>query len=156
MPAVKDGTPALKYETFQDSRQHLSDVFDAAQEGLLVSMSRGRSNRDRRQGPVGILKITVLRDLLERVLAGWIEVSYNDEDRLHTVGVKGLPLAAEGETLSEAFDDLVDEIRDYNEQWVERLRFAPNHEGNLPLVYLAQTMPEDDDLHAWLMAQAGA
>lgn len=67
-----------------------------------------------------------------------------------------MPLPAEGETLSEAFDDLVDEIIDYNEEWVERLRFSPNHEGNVPLVYLAQTMPGDDDLHAWLMAQAGA
>jgi hypothetical protein len=155
MPAVKSGVRhPLQYDTFKESRDHLSEVLDAAQDGLLVSLRRGRSHREVRAGSVAVVKTSVLRDLLERVAADSVEVAYNADDDLHTVGLSGLPLAAEGETLSDAFDDLVDEIREYCEDWVSRLRFAPNHEGNIPIVYLAQTM-SDDELHGWLMMRAG-
>jgi hypothetical protein len=155
MPALKSGVnPPLHYDTFKDSRDHLAEVLDAAQDGLMVSLRRGRSRRDIRAGSVAVVKTAVLQDLLEKIVADSIEASYNADDQLHTVAVRGLPLAAEGESLSDAFDDLVDEIRDYCDDWVDRLRFAANHEGNIPLVYLAQTM-SDDELHAWLVKQAG-
>ncbi|WP_078293119.1 hypothetical protein [Mycobacterium sp. D16R24] len=155
MPAVKSGPhQPLQYDTLKDSRAHLSDVIDTAQDGLLVSLRRGRSNRDLRAGSVAVVKTTVLRDLLERIVADSVEVDYNSGEGLYTAALRGLPLAAEGESLSDVFDDLVDEIRDYAEDWVSRLRFAPNHEGNVPIVYLAQTM-SDDELHGWLMTQAG-
>jgi hypothetical protein len=153
MPAVKDHVHELYYGTLKDGRQHLSDVLDAAQDGLMVRLRRGRSNRDERAGSVSVVKTTVLQDILEKLVAASIEAVYNDDDRLHTVAVRGLPLAAEGESLSDAVDELVDDIRDYCDDWVTRLRFAPNHAGNVPLVYLAQSM-SDDELHEWLMQQA--
>jgi hypothetical protein len=154
MPAVKSRAHSLQYDTFKDSRDHLAEVLDAAQEGLLVSLRRGRSHRQVRAGSVAVVKTSVLQELLERVVADSVEAVYNSEDDLYTVAIRGLPLAAEGESLSDALDDLVDEVRDYCDDWVSRLRFAPNHEGNIPIVYLAQTMT-DDELHDWLTMQAG-
>jgi hypothetical protein len=157
MPALKnaDAPPALHYDTLKDSRDHLSDVLDAAQEGLMVRLRRGRSRRDERAGSVSVIKTAVLQELLEKLVADSIESVYNDEDALYTVAVRGLPLAAEGEILTDAVDDLIDGIREYCDRWVTRLRFAPNHEGNVPLVYLAQSL-SDDELHSWLMNRAGA
>lgn len=155
MPALKSGVRhPLHYDTLKDGRDNLSAVLDAAQDGLLVSLSRGRSRREISAGSVAVVKTAVLQDLLEKIVADSIEATYNADDELHTVAVRGLPLAAEGQSLSDALDDLVDEIRDYCDDWVDRLRYALNHEGNIPLVYLAQTM-SDDELHAWLMTQAG-
>lgn len=146
--------PTLHYSTLKDSRDHLSEVVDTAQDGLMVSMSRGRSKRDARAGSVSVIKTAVLRDILEKLVADSVESEYNENDQLHTVAIKGLPLAAEGETLSDAVDELVDDIRIYEEDWIARLRFAPNHEGNVALVYLTQSM-SNDDLHDWLMNRAG-
>lgn len=155
MPAVRnESSRLLQYDTFKQSRDHLADVIDTAQEGLLVSLRRGRSNREIRAGSVAVVKTAVLQELLEKIVADSIESVYNAEDGLHTVAVRGLPLAAEGESLSDALDDLVGEIRDYCDDWIYRLRFAPNHEGNIPIVYLAQTM-SDEELRLWLMIQAG-
>jgi len=154
MPALKSRVPELYYGTLKAGRDHLSDVLDAAQEGLMVRMGRGRSRRDLRAGSVSVIKTAVLQEILEKIIADSVESVYNDEDRLYTVAVKGLPLAAEAETLSDAVDELVDDIRHYSDDWVARLRFAANHEGNVPLVYLAQSM-SDDELHDWLVTRAG-
>lgn len=157
MAAVKDrARQPLRYDTFKESRDNLAYVMDTAQDGLLVSLSRGqaRSRRAARAGSVAVVDTAVLQALLELIVASWVEATYNNEDDLHTVALRGLPLAAEGESLSDAVDDLVDDVRDYCEDWVDRLRYAPNHQGNVPLVYLAQTMT-DDELHEWLMTQVG-
>jgi hypothetical protein len=156
MSAVRDrqDSVTLSYATLKDSRDHLSDVLDAAQSGLMVCVRRGRSHRDIRAGSVSVVKTAVLQELLEKLVADSVESVYNDDDQLYTVAIRGLPLAAEGETLSDAVDELVDDIRDYEDDWVARLRFATNHDGNFPLVYLAQSM-SDDELHAWLMNWAG-
>jgi len=98
-----------------------------------------------------VVKTEVLLEILEKLVAESIESVYNEDDQLHTVAVAGLPLAAEGERLSDAVDELVEDIRVYCNDWVARLRFAPNHAGNIPLVYLAQSM-SDDELRAVLTA----
>ena len=148
------GIPTLCYSTLQESRNHLTDVLDAAHEGLMVSIQRGRSRREAREGSVSVVKTAVLQSLLERLVADQIEVEYDEADRLYTVAVRGLPLAAEAEELSEAIDELIEEIRVYHDDWVSRLRHAPNHEGNVPLVWLAQSM-NDEDLRQWLMTRVG-
>lgn len=148
------GVPTLCYPTLQESRNHLTDVLDAAHEGLMVRIQRGRSRREAREGSVSVVKTAVLQRLLERLVADQIEIEYDAADRLYTVAVRGLPLAAEAEELSEAIDQLIEEIRVYHDDWVSRLRHAPNHEGNVPLVWLAQSMT-DDDLHHWLTSRLG-
>jgi Antitoxin of toxin-antitoxin, RelE / RelB, TA system len=157
MPAVRgrqDHELTLSYATLKESRDHLAEVLDVAQSGLMVSLSRGHSHRHARSGSVSVIKTTVLQEILEKLVADSVESVYNADDQLHTVAIKGLPLAAEAETLSDAVDELVDDIRDYKSDWIDRLRFASNHAGNLPLVFLAQSM-SDDELHAWLMKRAG-
>jgi Antitoxin of toxin-antitoxin, RelE / RelB, TA system len=158
MPAVRDRQHqelTLSYATLKDSRDHLSEVLDTAHEGLMVSIFRGRSHREARAGSVSVIKTAVLQEILEKLVADSVEWVYNDGDQLHTVAIRGLPLAAEAEDLPEAVRELVEDIRDYEHDWITRLRFAPNHEGNFPLVYLAQSMT-DDELYFWLRTQMEA
>jgi Antitoxin of toxin-antitoxin, RelE / RelB, TA system len=152
--AIADGMPTLCYPTLQEGRSHLSEVLDAAQDGLMVSMQRGRSRRDAREGPVSVVKTSVLQGILEQIVAERVEAHYNEADRLYTVAINGLPLAAEGEQLSDAVDELVEDIRFYHDDWVSSLRHAPNHEGNVPLIWLTQSM-QDEELRDWLMLRVG-
>ena len=149
---VAKARPTLSYETLAESRSHLPAILDAAQDGLMVTLARGRSRRHAADGTVSVVKTDVLLGLLERIVADSIEADFNADDELHTVGIRGLPLATEAEQLGDAVAELVGDIRDYCDDWVERLRFVSNHAGNVPLVYLAQSM-DDDDLQNWIVTQ---
>jgi predicted RNase H-like HicB family nuclease len=52
--------------------------------------------------------------------------------------IPGLPIAADGATSEEATDELVDAIREYAEDWHDRLRHAPNHQENREIVQLVE------------------
>jgi predicted RNase H-like HicB family nuclease len=65
--------------------------------------------------------------------------------------IPGLPIAADGATSEEAIDELVDAIREYAEDWHDRLRHAPNHRESWRMVQLVD-LSEDDELRAWLRA----
>lgn len=150
--AVLGDRPILHYDTLTESREHLPEVIDAAQGGLMVCMRRGRSRKHAQDGPVSVVKTAVLRNILETLVA--VDSEYEPSDGLYTVAVTGYPLATEGESWSAAVGELVDDIRVYCDDWVSRLRHAPNHEGNVPLVYMAQAMT-DAELHEWLMKRVG-
>jgi len=61
----------------------------------------------------------------------------------------GLPVAADGSTFDEAVSEMVDALREYVEDWQERLRLAPDHQGNWGLVQLI-VLSDDDQLTEWL------
>jgi predicted RNase H-like HicB family nuclease len=67
--------------------------------------------------------------------------------------IPGLPIAADGATSEEAIDELVDAIREYAEDWHDRLRHAPNHQENREIAQLVGL--SDDELRAWLRGQRG-
>lgn len=144
--------PVLEYNTMAESRTHLPELVDTAQSGLMVSVRRGRSKRDEREGRVAVVKTSILQGILKRVVADQIEAAYNEADELYTASVVGLPLAAEGMSPADAVYELVADIRIYGEDWVEYLRHAPNHADNAAIVYLAQSM-SDEELSEWLLAQ---
>jgi hypothetical protein len=69
--------------------------------------------------------------------------------RLHPSGVQavadgdgwslflpGVPVAADGATIEEAVEEMVDALRDYAEAWTERLGLAANHQDNWGLVQI--------------------
>lgn len=48
--------------------------------------------------------------------------------------IDGVPVHGVGDSYEEAEDDFLDALVSYAEEWVEELRYAPNHRANAPLV----------------------
>lgn len=65
----------------------------------------------------------------------------------------GAPLAGEGETFDEAVGDQVLAMRDYAEDWADRLHRATNHADHWPLVQLIG-LSDDEQLWDWLLASS--
>ena len=85
--------------------------------------------------------------------------------RLHPSGAKavadgdgwniflpGVPVAADGATVEEAVDEMIDALRDYAEAWTERLRLAPNHADNWGLVQIITLASDGGGSRDWLLA----
>jgi len=72
------------------------------------------------------------------------------EDRGWSVFIPGLPVAADGASFDEAIDEMILALREYAEDWQDRLIDAPNHAGNWGLVQLV-SLSNDDQLREWLV-----
>jgi len=128
------------YPTLRAGRDHLKDVLDAAEQGRPASVTRDH----RRVAAVDAGRLADVLRLLRPAQAG--VVAENDG---WSVVVPGLPIAADGTTLEEAVEEAVQALRDYAEAWSERLRLAPNHADNWPIVQIIE-FSTDDQLAAWL------
>jgi hypothetical protein len=65
------------------------------------------------------------------------------------VFIPGLPVAADGATFDEAVDEMVEALREYAQDWQDRLLHAPNHRENWGLVQLI-SLSDDGQLREWL------
>jgi hypothetical protein len=64
--------------------------------------------------------------------------------------IPGLPVAADGASFDEAVDEMIDALREYAQDWQERLLDAPNHRDNWGLVQLI-SFSDDGQLRDWLV-----
>ncbi|MDQ7906476.1 hypothetical protein RB614_18340 [Phytohabitans sp. ZYX-F-186] len=129
--------PAVHHESYTEARKHLKDLLDAAERGRVATVRRDSRttafvDRDR------------LRHLLASVSPSGAQVVA--EDGGWSIFIPGLPLAADGPSLDEALDDMILALREYAEDWQERLLDAPNW-GLAQLVSLS----DDDQLRDWLV-----
>ena len=131
------------YSTLREGRTHLKDVLDAAEEGRPASVTR-----DRRR--VAAVDADRLAYFLSQVRPANAKVVAENDG--WSIFIPGLPLAADGNTLEEALDDMVLALRDYAEAWSERLRLAPNHEQNWGLVQIIE-FSSDAQLKTWLQGR---
>lgn len=129
------------YETLTAARQHFKDLLDAAQAGRPASVRRD----DHRAAVVDAERLrhalTVLRPSNAELVpeaGGW------------SIYLPGLPISADGATVEVAVDELVDALRDYAADWVDRLLYAPNHADNWGLVQLID-LSTDEQLKEWLV-----
>ncbi|MFY1694757.1 hypothetical protein [Solwaraspora sp. WMMA2101] len=67
-----------------------------------------------------------------------------------SVFIPGLPIAADGGTFDEAITEMIVALREYAEDWQERLHDAPNHRKNWALVQMI-SLSDDDQLRDWLV-----
>lgn len=67
-----------------------------------------------------------------------------------SVFIPGLPIAADGASFDEAIDEMIVALREYAEDWQERLLDAPNHRDNWGLVQLI-SLSDDEQLRDWLV-----
>ncbi|GAB2484198.1 hypothetical protein GCM10027187_59660 [Streptosporangium sandarakinum] len=52
------------------------------------------------------------------------------ENGVWSVFIPGTPIATDGPDFDTAIDEMIDALREYAEDWQDRLSDAPNHRGN--------------------------
>ncbi|MDN5797676.1 MAG: hypothetical protein L0H79_18285 [Intrasporangium sp.] len=131
----------VNYGSAREAREHFKDLLDAADEGRPATVTR-----DTRR--VAAVDADRLVHFLIR-LHPFSAQAVPDGDGWSIV-LPGVPVAADGATIEEAVDEMIDALREYAEAWTERLRLAPNHEDNWGLVQIV-TLASDEQLRSWLL-----
>ncbi|MGO3146519.1 MAG: hypothetical protein ACTIJ6_02450 [Leucobacter sp.] len=72
------------------------------------------------------------------------------EDGVHSLVLDGRGFTAEGSTLDAAIEDMVLQLREYQDDWALHYSSAPNHRSNWPLTMLL-SMSTDTQLKDWLI-----
>jgi predicted RNase H-like HicB family nuclease len=132
---------AVHFDNYSQGRAHFRDLLDAARRGHAASVRRDVDQ-------IAVVDAHRLRGYLAstvpqraRVVAeagGW------------SVFIPGLPVAADGNTLDEAVDDMVDALREYATDWHDHLSDAPHHVDSWGIVQLI-AFSDDDQLRVWLI-----
>lgn len=132
------------YDSYTDARAHFKDLLDAAERGRVATVRREART-------TALVDRERLRYFLSAVCPSRAKVVA--EDGGWSVFIPGLPLAADGSSFDEALDEMILVLRDYAEDWQDRLLDAPNHAGNWGLVQLI-SFSDDDQLREWLTGSA--
>ncbi|MGF6887178.1 putative RNase H-like HicB family nuclease [Nocardia sp. GAS34] len=133
----------LHYDSYTEARAHFKDLLDAAEQGRVATV--------RRDGEyAAVVDAERLRYALSRLCASSAEVV--SEGGGWSVFLRGLPIAADGATFDEAIDEMIVALREYADDWQERLRTAPNHRENWGLVQLI-SLSDDGQLRDWLLGE---
>ena len=134
---------AVHFESYTDARTHLKDLLDAAAQGRIATVRRDANT-------TVLLDAERLRHFLASTVPSRAQVV--SEAGGWSVFIPGLPVAADGASFDEAISEMVDALREYAEDWQERLLNTPNHAGNWGLVQLI-TFSNDEQLRAWLVGE---
>lgn len=132
------------FKSYTSTRENLRAVLDAAEAGLVTTVSRGSDQY--LVVPAGQMReeLTELRPAKAQVLmegGGWAVI------------IPGLPVHGDGETVDDALDDVIVALREYAEDWNDRLHTAPNHARHRPVVELVE-LSNDEQLRDWLVGGA--
>ncbi len=135
----------VEYRGVTEARASFKDLLDAAAAGNPVGVQRA----DRR-----FLVVDAAR--LRHFLAGIgprAEVVVEEDGSWWSLFFPGLPFMGEGESLEAAVEDAIVVLREYAEDWIDRLGAAPSHAGNWGLVQLVSAS-DDHQLREWLVGFA--
>jgi predicted RNase H-like HicB family nuclease len=136
MPAM----PAVHYDSYSEARTHLKEVLDAAESGRVVTVRREHRR-------AAVLDADRLRHFLVGCVPSTAQVVR--EESGWSAFIPGLPVAADGATFDEAIDELALALREYAQDWNDRLHHAPNHSENWGVVQLIE-LCDEDQLRNWL------
>jgi predicted RNase H-like HicB family nuclease len=134
--------PGVHYESYSDARAHFKDLLDAAKRGRVATV-----NRDAAQAAV--VDGERLRAFLAALMPSQAEVVPEADG--WSVMLPGVPVAADGATFDEAIVEMIDALREYAEDWQDRLLDASNHRDNWGLVQLIG-LSDDEQLRHWLVS----
>lgn len=135
---------SVHYDSYTEARAHLKDLLDAAERGQVATVRRDSAT-------TAVVDAERLRHFLASIVPSRAQVVA--EAGGWSVFIPGLPVAADGASFDEAIDEMVDALREYAEDWQERLLNAPNHRNNWGLVHLI-SFSDDDQLRDWLVGAA--
>lgn len=136
-------TAMAHHPTLRSGRESLKDVLDAAVSGRPASICRGEER-------VAVVDAERLVEFMAKVRPAKAQMVPEADG--WSIFLPGLPIAADAATYDEALEEAVLALRDYAEAWSERLRLAPNHSNNWPLVQLIEAA-SDARLKAWLAGE---
>jgi hypothetical protein len=134
---------ARHFGSFSATRANLRAVLDAAQAGRVTTVIREAVQYVVVPADQFREDLTALRPSGAVVSAeggGW------------SVVLPGLPVHGDGETFDLALQDAVAALREYAEDWNQRLRTAPNHRQHRPVVELIE-LSTDEQLVDWLVGR---
>ncbi|APU19742.1 prevent-host-death protein [Actinoalloteichus sp. GBA129-24] len=134
----------VHYESYTEARTHLKKLLDAAEEGRVATVRRD-----------SVMTALVDVERLRRFLASTVpsDAQVVPEADSWSVFIPGLPVSADGASFDEAIAEMVDALREYAQDWQERLLAAPNHRDNWGLVQLI-SLSDDEQLRCWLVGAA--
>lgn len=135
---------AAHYDSYTDARAHLKDLLDAAEQGRVATVRRDSAT-------TAVVDVKRLRHFLSSIIPSRAQVV--PEAGGWSVFIPGLPVAADGASFDEAITEMVDALREYAEDWQDRLLNAPNHRDNWGLVQLI-SFSDDEQLRDWLVGAA--
>lgn len=133
--------PVTEYDSYTQARIHLKELLDAAEKGRVATVRRDA-------GKAAVVSAERLRRLLTQASPSRAEVV--PEAGGWSIFIPGLPVAADGATLDEVISEMIVALREYAEDWQERLLDAPNHRNQWGLVQLI-ALSDDDQLREWLV-----
>jgi predicted RNase H-like HicB family nuclease len=136
--------PAVHYDSYTQARNNLKNLLDAAENGQVATVRRESAT-------TAVLDAARLRYFLASVVPSRAQVVQEGDG--WSVFIPGLPVAADGATFDEAIDEMVEALREYAQDWQDRLLHAPNHRENWGLVQLI-SLSDDDQLREWLVGSS--
>ena len=128
------------YGSFTDARLHLKDMLDATEQGRTVTVLRDAHLS-------AVMPADKLREYFFRTVSPRVKV--HREGGRTVALMEGRPFVSEGVDIRGALDDLALSLREYAEDWEDRLQHAPNHSANWALVQLIK-LSSDEELLEWL------
>jgi len=129
------------YDSYTEARAHLKDLLDAAERGRVATIRR-------EAGRTAVVDLVRLRSTLADLSPSNAQAVA--EGGGWSIFIPGLPVAADGATFDEAVTEMIDVLREYAEDWQDRLLDAPNHRKNWAIVQLI-SLSSDDHLRDWLV-----
>jgi predicted RNase H-like HicB family nuclease len=136
--------PAVHYDSYTQARNNLKNLLDAAENGQVATVRRESAT-------TAVLDAARLRYFLASVVPSRAQVVQEGDG--WSVFIPGLPVAADGATFDEAIDEMAEALREYAQDWQDRLLHAPNHRENWGLVQLI-SLSDDDQLREWLVGSS--
>jgi predicted RNase H-like HicB family nuclease len=135
---------AVHYDSYTEARAHLKDLLDAAEKGQVATVRRDSAT-------TAVVDVERLRHFLASIVPSRAQVV--PEVGGWSVFIPGLPVAADGASFDEAITEMIDALREYADDWQQRLLNAPNHRDSWGLVQLI-SFSDDDQLREWLVGAA--
>jgi predicted RNase H-like HicB family nuclease len=135
---------SLHYDSYSEARTHFKDLLDAAERGRLATVRRDSAT-------TAVVDVGRLRHFLAAVIPPRAQAV--SEGGGWSLFVPGLPVSADGATFEEAITEMIDALREYAQDWQDRLLDAPNHRDHWGLVQMI-SLSDDDQLRAWLVGSS--
>ncbi|GAB3349493.1 hypothetical protein GCM10027300_12630 [Modestobacter lapidis] len=134
-------TTVRHFDSFTSARTNLRLVLDAARAGLVTTVTRDKER-------FVVMTAEALGAQLRRLVPSMAVVVA--EGGGWAAFIPGLPAHGDADTFDRAVDDLIAALREYADDWNERLHAAPNHAQHRSLVELVE-LSDDGQLRHWLL-----
>lgn len=134
------------FESYSSARANFRAVLDAASAGYVTTV-------DRDDDRFVVVPAGQMRDQLVALHPS--NAAVVQEGGGWAVILPGLPVHGDADTFDDALDDAIEALRDYAEDWNDRLRLAPNHAKHAGVVALVE-LSDDAQLRDWLLGDSAA